>query len=169
MINFELLLRKETRQPLVQTILRQILKESRKQTDEVVRKYLISTTLYCFKLEKKSTELKKIENFLNLQNDLLNAIKKANNNNWESKKYLVDLAYGQICFTPRHDHFIQARYLGKLPFGKKPLLAMPYKEGYQITGPNPVPIEFLNHAKDYIKQNPSQAGIYEDILRFTFN
>lgn len=168
MIEFDRLLRKDTRKPLVKALLRNLLKQSMLQRDSVIRNYLFRTSLYCFKKEKNTKDLKVISDFLNLQDEMLTSIKRANLGNIQSSRYLIDLSYGQVCFTPRHDHFIQARYLHKLPLGKKSILPMPFKEDYSILGPNPIPIKYLEHINSFLKKNPELKSHYESILKQRF-
>jgi hypothetical protein len=82
---------------------------------------------------------------------------------FESNKFLVDLSYGQIVFSTRHDHFIQAKFSSKLPFGKKKFETTPV-QGYHIVGPAPIPDVFLDHAKKYIQENPDKEKYYSHIL-----
>ncbi len=65
----------------------------------------------------------------------------------------MDLAYGQIGMTPRHDHFIQAKYLNKLPFGKTASQIIPPRSGYRVSGPAPIPKEYREHVQEYLKMS----------------
>ena len=73
--------------------------------------------------------------------------------------YLVSLSYGQIPMTPRHDHFIQANYLNKLPFGKTSTNVMPPKTGYIVQGAAPLPKEFREHLQKYIPRSAAYKNL----------
>jgi hypothetical protein len=103
-----------------------------------------------------------MKSFLENQQDFLKTIEKASKNDKESLKYLINLTYGQIVFSPRNDYFIQAKYLSKLPFGNKNFFVIP-KEGYGITGPAPLPREFRDHLKSLTTSNPDLLDLYKDL------
>ena len=82
---------------------------------------------------------------------------------------MVDLSYGQVVFTPRHDHFIQAKYTEKLPFGKKSISPLPVVEGFHVVGAAPLPQEYLQHIKSFLKSHPELRSVYSHLLDLAFD
>ena len=104
-----------------------------------------------------------MKSFIDRMQNFLESIQQAESQNTESLKYIVNLTYGQIVFSPRHDYFIQARYLSKLPFGKKKFCVIP-SQGYAVEGPAPLPIEFREHIKKVVEKHPDLNEVYKDLL-----
>ena len=117
-----------------------------------------------FKLEQGVLDIPKISEFLELQEDLLGQIRLSNQSNAEASKYLVDLAYGQVVFTPRHDAFLQAKYISKLPFGRKGVRPVPYIHSVHVTGNPGIPEEFIAHIKTFLQANPDLHPIYTHLI-----
>ena len=104
-----------------------------------------------------------MKSFVDRMQDFLNAIQEAECKRPESLKYLINLTYGQIVFSPRHDYFIQAKYLSKLPFGKKKFFVIP-SQGYAVEGPAPLPVEFREHVRKVVDKHPELNEAYKDLL-----
>lgn len=94
---------------------------------------------------------------------MLDTIKYSEQGDVESAKFIVDLSYGQVIFSARHDCFIQAKYLAKLPFGKKKISVFPI-EGYHVVGPAPIPQEFKDHIMLFLKKYPDKRHLYKHLL-----
>ena len=105
--------------------------------------------------------------FIQTQQALLESINKSNAQDFNSSKFLIDLSYGQIVFSTRHDMFIQAKYLPKLPFGKRRFTMFPI-QGYQVVGPAPLPKEFIDHVNEYLSKYPEQHRLYQHLLKQSF-
>ncbi|OMJ88725.1 hypothetical protein SteCoe_9267 [Stentor coeruleus] len=157
------LLRRETRKPIVLNLLRELLKASKRQDDPIVSHYLSTTVLLAFKKEQKTTDFEQIKVFIDTQKSLLDSIKSAEEGNMESAKFIIDLSYGQVVFSARHDCFIQAKYLAKLPFGKKKISVFPI-EGYHVVGPAPIPQEFKDHITLLLQKYPNKKQLYRHLL-----
>lgn len=157
----EKLLRVETRRIVVLELLRSILKYSFKQIDPVVRNYLINTAVYSFKLEKDVHDIERMCKFIVLQEDLLSQLKSTDFN---ASVYIVNLAYGQVVFTPRNDDFLQAKYVNKLAFGKKSTPPLPYTSSVHILGKTPLPLEYTSHIRNLLKSHPNLESIYNHLV-----
>lgn len=78
---------------------------------------------------------------------------------------MTNLAYGQIVFSPRHDHFMKAKYLYKRGFYKKSMPLIASSSTYSVVGRPPLPDEFKAHIEGYIAGKPPHiAKMYRKIL-----
>ena len=167
-----LILRRETRKPLVLTLFRAVLKATNALKDPVVRRFWSLSLGYSFRKNKDEREVMKIEKLLLEAEEAVKTLEKARiyvenaGKDATSLRYVTRAAYGQVVFTPRHDAFIQAAYLQKLRLGQRKQPAFPMGgEMMQVYGAAPLPDTLRRQAEKFAEgQTERVKRIYEEML-----
>lgn len=118
-----LLLRRETRSPLVLSIFRLCLKHTTALKDPVVQRFWWLSVVHSFQRSREETDVAKIEAMMAEAREAQKTLERAGIEQTytenSSLRFVTRSAYGQVVFTPRHDAFVQAAYVQKLRMGRR--------------------------------------------------
>lgn len=120
-----LLLRRETRKPLLLTLYRLCLKRTHSLKDPLVQRFWWLSLVHSFKRGQGETDVASIEGLLAEGREAERTLEKAGMElergelGTSNLRFVTRAAYGQVVFTPRHDAFVQAGYVQTLRMGKR--------------------------------------------------
>jgi len=117
-----LLLRRETRRPLVLSIFRLCLKHTTALKDPIVQRFWWLSLVHSFQRSREETDVAKIEAMVAEGREAGKTLERAGVEQTTgncSLRFVTRAAYGQVVFTPRHDAFVQAAYVQKLRMGRR--------------------------------------------------
>lgn len=167
-----LLLRKETRKPLLLSLYRLCLKRTHSLQDPLVQRFWWLSLVHSFKRSQGETEVGNIEGLLEEGREAGRTLEKAGMELGRGDlgtcnlRFVTRAAYGQVVFTTRHDAFMQAGYVQKLRMGRRKQSPFPMGGAMvQVHGPAPLPEALRTHALTFsLTQPPWVKSIYDEIL-----